>query len=107
MLPSGSVLVAPRQRACPLFDPCVFAGFDLAIECPCAVVFVVAALVDVPVPRTEFAFALPGEFCTCEIALALACVGPCELLRATERTDGPTFPPLACAECAAAETAAP
>ena len=45
-------------------------------------VVVPVVLVEPPVPNTELLSAMPGEFCTCEIALALACVGPCELARA-------------------------
>src|SRR5689334_12199270 len=60
-----------------------------------------------PLPNTEFAFAWPVEFCTREIALALACSGPCELTRAAVRTDMPTGWPPWRADIAAAETVAP
>jgi len=49
-------------------------------------------LVVPPLPRTEFRFACPGEFCTWLIAFALAWVGPCELARAAVRRDNPFEP---------------
>ena len=86
-----------------------FADFD-ALPCPRAPVICVKSdevVVAPPLPSTEFELALPGEFCTCEIAFALAWDGPWELERATPRTDEPTGEPLECALCAAAETVAP
>jgi len=43
---------------------------------------VVPVVLEPPVPNTELLSAIPGEFCTCEIAFALAWVGPCEFARA-------------------------
>lgn len=49
---------------------------------------------ELPVPSTELLLAMPGEFCTCEMALALACVGPCELERAVVRRVWPLLLPV-------------
>jgi hypothetical protein len=73
-----------------LFLPLALPDF---VEVPATIRVDVVAVVAPPLPRTELLFALPGEFWTCEIALALAWLGPCEFARATLRTEVPTGEP--------------
>jgi len=109
---SGTDQSKPSASMVRDFLPFAFPDFAVldALPCPRAPVICVKSdelVAAPPLPSTEFELALPGEFCTWEIAFALAWDGPCEFERATLRTDGPTGEPLMCALCAAAETVAP